>query len=223
MARLQWGLEGSKIFELGVQNGVLFVYDSKTKKYKKGVAWHGLTSAKITPEGGEETELTADNTKYASLTGVEKIKLGIEAYMYPEEFSECDGSAFVGGVRLSQQKRAMFAFSFQTKIGSDTDGIDKGYKIHLVYGCKAGVSERPYSSINDSPEAITFSWECSSTPQEVNVPNLTLNKTSYLTFDSTKISKEKMKYIEDLLYGSDTKESELPDINTLLNYMLTNG
>lgn len=218
--RLQWGEEGTKLFEAGVSQGVLYPYDAKRKTYGEGKAWVGLTSAKITPEGGEETELNADDTKYGGIIGTTKIKAGIEAYMYPLEFEECDGTASVNGVKLGQQERKKFAFSFKTKIGSDTEGLEKGYKIHLLYGCTAGVSERAYSTINDSPEAITFSWDISTTPQEIGEINgKKYNPTAYLCFDSTVLSPENMKKVEDVLYGSETAKASVKSAKEMLQLL----
>lgn len=218
MAKIKWGVEGTKLYETGVSNVVLYVYNTQTNAYNNGVGWDGVTSAKITPEGGEETDLYADNTKYAGLTGSVKVKAGIEAYMYPDEWVECDGTADIGGVEVGQQVRSKFGFTFRSEIGSDTAGLKKGYKIWVVYGCSAAVSERSYSTINDSPEAVTLSYDISTTPQEVgnDKSGRKLENSSYVCFNSLKISPENMKKIEDKLYGTESSEPTLPPLKELI-------
>lgn len=201
---LVWDQSGQRFYETGVEKGVLWVYDDGA--YQDGVAWNGLTSVSEKPSGAEPTALYADNIKYLNLISNEEFAATIEAYTYPDEFAECDGSAELAtGVVIGQQKRKTFAFSYQTKIGNDVDGNDKGYKIHIVYGCMAAPSEKGYSTINDSPEAITFSWEISTTPIEVSG----YKPTAIVTIDSTKVSDENMTKIKAKLYGSSENNSTL--------------
>lgn len=217
MTALQWDKTGERFYETGVNKGVLYVA-SDTGTYPKGVVWNGLTSVSQSPEGAESNPVYADNIKYLNLVSAEDFKASIEAYTYPVEFEECDGSKqLVEGVLVSQQARKSFGLSYQTRIGNDIEGTDKGYKIHLVYGCLAAPSERAYSTINDSPEAITFSWDVSTTAVEVGVPGF--KPTAHIVIDSTKTDAEKLKALEAVLYGSDSKEANLPlpkDVYTIL-------
>ena len=210
-AALTWDKVGERFYETGVSNGVLWVWDpianSGAGAFKDGVAWNGLTNVSEKPSGAEPTPLYADNIKYLNLISNEEFACTIEAYTYPDEFAECDGSAAIdanGGLIVGQQKRQMFAFSYQTKIGNDVDGNDKGYKIHIVYGCMAAPTEKGYATINDSPEAITFSWEVSTTPISVGDG---FRPTALLTIDSTKIADEKMTLIKNKIYGSSSNNS----------------
>ena len=206
MSKLTWDNIGERLFETGVKQGVLYPIQSDGK-YTKGVAWNGLTAVTESPSGAEATPLYADDIKYLNLLSNEEFGATIEAYTYPDEFAECDGSAeLVTGVMIGQQKRKVFGLCYRTTIGNDVDGNDHGYKLHLIYGCLAAPSEKAYSTINDSPEAITFSWEVTTTP--VNVTGF--KPTSQITIDSTKAAKEKMTAIEALLYGSEEKEPSLP-------------
>jgi hypothetical protein len=180
------------------------------------VAWNGLTAVTESPSGAEATALYADDTKYLNLTSAEEFGGTIEAYMYPDDFKACNGEAELAtGVSIGQQSRKPFGFCYRTTIGSDTDGNDHGYKLHLIYGALASVSEKAYATINDSPEAITFSWEFSTTPV-----NVTGHKpTSLLTIDSTKVDSAKLAALEAVLYGSDSEEARLPlpdEVVTLL-------
>lgn len=206
MSALIWDKVGERLFETGVDRGVLYPY--KQEAYQKGVVWNGLTNVNESPSGAEATPLWADNIKYLNLMSAEEFGATIEAYMYPDEFAECDGSAEIApGVTIGQQKRKMFGFSYRTKIGSDTEGNDKGYKIHLVYGALASPSDKSYGTINDSPEAITFSWTVTTTP--VNVTGF--KPTAHLVIDSTKVNDAaKMKAIEDVLYGTAVTDARLP-------------
>ena len=206
MAKLVWDKAGEHIYETGVSKGVLYVMgDNGT--YGDGVAWNGLISVTESPSGAEATALYADDIKYVNLLSNEEFGATIEAYTYPDEFAECDGSGTLAeGVLLGQQKRKVFGLCYRTTIGNDVDGNDHGYKLHLVYGCLAAPSEKAYSTINDNPDAITFSWEVTTTP--VNVTGF--KPTSQITIDSTKVAKEKMTAIEALLYGSEEKEPSLP-------------
>ena len=206
MSRLTWDNTGERLFETGVKNGVLYPIQAGGK-YTKGVAWNGLISVTESPSGAEATALYADDIKYVNLLSNEEFGATIEAYTYPDEFAECDGSGTLAeGVLLGQQKRKVFGLCYRTTIGNDVDGNDHGYKLHLVYGCLAAPSEKAYSTINDNPDAITFSWEVTTTP--VNVTGF--KPTSQITIDSTKVANEKMTAIEALLYGSEEKEPSLP-------------
>ena len=215
MSKIVWDAVGEHIFETGVRNGVLYLKD-ETGAYNTGVAWNGLTSVSESPEGAEPTDLYADDIKYLTLMSAENFKATIEAYTYPVEFEECDGSATIAnGVVIGQQSRKPFGLCYRTAIGNDTDGNEHGYKLHIVYGCQASPSEKQYSTINDSPEAITFSWEVSTTP--VNVTGK--KPTATLIIDSTKADKAKLTALEAILYGSEEKEPRLPlpdEITTLM-------
>ena len=205
MTKLNWDVQGERYYETGVSKGVLYPF--KEGKYSKGVAWNGLTAVTESPSGAEPTPLYADNIKYLNLLSNEEFAATVEAYTYPDEFEECDGSAeLAAGVSVGQQKRIPFGMSYVTKIGNDTDGQDYGYKIHLIYGALAKPSQKNYATINDNPEAITFSWELSTTP--VAVPNL--KPTACITIDSTKVGSDKLKKIEDKLYGTESEEATLP-------------
>ena len=205
MATLTWDVQGERYYETGVSKGVLYPF--KEGKYSKGVAWNGLTAVNESPSGAEPTPLYADNIKYLNLLSNEEFAATVEAYTYPDEFAECDGSAeLAAGVSVGQQKRIQFGLSYVTKLGNDTDGQDHGYKIHLIYGALAKPSQKNYATINDNPEAITFSWELSTTP--VAVPNL--KPTACITIDSTKVGSDKLKKIEDKLYGTASEEATLP-------------
>ena len=208
MAVITWDETGKRFYETGVDHGVLYPI-SEDGKYTPGVAWNGLTALTETPEGAEIEDLYADNIKYLSLLSAETFGGTIEAYTYPDEFMECDGSKeLAAGVVAYQQTRKTFGLCYRTVLGNDVDGNDKGYKLHLIYGCKASVSERAYSTINDSPEAITFSWEFKSTP--VTVSREGFKPTSCIIIDSTKVAKEKMTLLEKKLYGDVSIEPELP-------------
>lgn len=205
MAKLVWDETGKRLYETGVSKGVLYV-QSDDGTYGNGVAWNGLTAVNESPSGAEATPLYADDIKYLELTSTEEYGASIEAYTYPEEFEQCDGSAELGaGVTIGQQPRKAFGFCYRTLIGNDVNNNDYGYKIHIVYGAKAAPSEKAYQTVNDSPEAITFSWELTTTP--VNVEGH--KPTACVTIDSTKVEPAKLTSIEEALYGSDTKEPKL--------------
>lgn len=210
---LVWDQVGTRQYETGVDHGVLFPYG--TNSYSAGVAWSGLTGVTESPSGADSNTLYADNIEYLNLTAAEKFGATIEAYSYPDEFAECDGSAELApGVTIGQQTRKMFGFSYRTKIGNDVNE-DAGYKIHLVYGAKAAPSERAYATVNDSPEAITFSWEISTTPVAV----AGFKPTAHVEIDSTKTDSAKLTAFEAILYGSATAASRLPlpdEVKTLL-------
>ena len=195
---LKWDQTGERLYETGTKKGVLYVYNSTAKKYGAGVAWNGLTAVTESPSGAEATDLWADDMKYLSLRSAEQFGATVEAYTYPDEFGACDGSAEIAtGVIIGQQKRAMFGLSYVTTLGNDTENNDYGYKIHLVYGATASPSERSYATINDSPEAITFSWELTTTPVEVTG----FKPTALITIDSTKADATKLANLEDAIYG----------------------
>lgn len=210
MAALTWDGSGERLYETGVDRGVLYVM-STGGTYGTGVAWNGLTGVTESPSGAEETALYADNIKYVSLYSAEEFGATIEAYTYPDEFEACNGSAeLVDGVTIGQQTRKTFGFSYRTLIGNDTDGQNHGYKIHLVYGATASPSEKAYATVNDSPEAVTFSWEITTTP--VNVTGM--SPTASITIDSTKADPECLAALEAKLYGSEpsgTPTLPLPD------------
>ena len=206
MAKIVWDAIGEHTFETGVRNGVLYLQGAEGT-YNKGVAWNGLTSVSESPEGAEPTDLYADDVKYLTLMSAENFKATIEAYTYTPEFEECDGSATIAkGVVIGQQPRKPFGLCYRTAIGNDTDGNEHGYKLHIVYGCQASPSEKQYSTINDSPEAITFSWEVNTTPVNVNGKK----PTATLIIDSTKADKAKLTELEAILYGSEQQEPRLP-------------
>ena len=205
MAKLVWDKTGDRLYETGVKNGVLYIPTAGV--YSKGVAWNGLTAVTESPSGAEATALYADDTKYLSLMSAEEFGATIEAYTYPDEFAACDGSAeLADGVMIGQQKRSTFGLCYKTAIGNDTDGNDHGYKLHIIYGAMAAPSEKAYASINDSPEAITFSWEITTTP--VNVTGA--KPTASLVIDSTKADPSKLAALEDILYGKDGEPANEP-------------
>lgn len=213
---LVWDQTGERLYETGVSKGVLYPQGTDGK-YPKGVAWNGLTAVTESPSGGEPTPLYADDIKYLNILSTEEFAATIEAYTYPDEFAECDGSAsLIEGVMIGQQKRKAFGLCYRTALGNDVDGNDHGYKLHIIYGAVAKPSEKAYATVNDSPEAITFSWEVSTTP--VNVNNQ--KPTATVTIDSTKVGTTKMKVLEDVLYGNTSNDPKLPlpdEIITILN------
>lgn len=210
MAKLVWDKSGERLYETGVKQGVLYVQDT-TGTYPTGVAWNGLTAVTESPSGAEATALYADDIKYLNLVSAEELGGTIEAYMYPDEFAECDGSvALTPGMYIGQQDRKTFGLCYRTTLGNDTDSNNHGYKLHLIYGALAAPSEKAYATINDSPEAITFSWEFKTTP--VNVTNH--KPTASIVIDSTKVGAEKLAALEKILYGDDTGDGPrlpLPD------------
>lgn len=216
MAKLIWDATGERFYETGVKQGVLYVQEAG--EYPKGVAWNGLTAVTESPSGAEATALYADDTKYLNLMSTEEFGATVEAYTYPEEFEACDGSASLAkGVSIGQQKRKTFGLCYRTALGNDTDGSDYGYKLHMIYGALAAPSEKAYATINDSPEAITFSWELTTTPV-----NVTGHKpTASITIDSTKADKNKLEALEAILYGSESEEARLPLPDEIAELMAT--
>lgn len=207
MSKLVWDKIGEKYYETGVKNGVLYVFDSQTKKYGTGVAWNGLTAVTESPSGAEATALYADDIKYLNLRSVEEFGATIEAYTYPDEFKVCNGEAELAtGVIIGQQKRSTFGFCYRTTLGNDVEEGDYGYKLHIIYGATASPSEKAYATVNDSPEAITFSWEITTTPVEVAGHK----PTACITIDSTKVDAGKLAELETKLYGSESEEATLP-------------
>lgn len=206
MAKIVWDEAGKRFYETGVKNGVLFPQNN-LGAYQTGVAWNGLISISESPSGAEPDPIYADDIKYLNLTSVEEFGATIEAYTYPEEFSACDGTAEIStGINVGQQRRNAFGLAYRTVLGNDTSGEEYGYKIHLIYGAKASPSEKAYQTINDSPEAITFSWEVTTTP--VNVAGF--KPTASLVIDSTKVDSVKLAAFEAILYGDATNEARLP-------------
>lgn len=217
MSKLVWDKTGERYYETGVKNGVLYIPTEGV--YSKGVAWNGLTAVTESPSGAEATALYADDMKYLSLYSAEEFGATIEAYTYPDEFAQCDGSAeLTKGVSIGQQTRKTFGLCYRTTVGNDTNGNDYGYKLHMIYGCMASPSEKAYNTINDTPEAITFSWEVTTTPVSV----AGFKPTASITIDSTKADPTKLAELEDILYGKDGEpgsEARLPlpdEIKTLM-------
>lgn len=206
MSKIVWDESGKRFYETGVKNGVLYVQD-EGGNYPKGVAWNGLTAVTESPSGAEATELYADDMKYLEIRSAETFGATIEAYTYPEEFEVCDGSAAIAkGVNAGQQDRKPFGLCYRTVVGNDVQGNALGYKLHLIYGAVASPSEKAYSTINDSPEAITFSWEVTTTP--VNLDGF--KPTACITIDSTKVEPSKLAELEKKLFGDTSTEAQLP-------------
>ena len=218
MAALVWDQTGEKIYETGVDHGVLYIPNA-LGVYANGYAWNGLTSVSESPSGAEPTAQYADNIKYLNLVSAEEFGATIEAFTYPDEFGQCDGSAApVEGVLLGQQGRRSFGLAYRTLVGNDLEGTDFGYKLHLIYGATARPSEKAYNTVNDSPEAITFSWELSTTPVSVTG----FKPTASITIDSTKTDATDLAALETILYGAAATEPRLPlpdEVLTLLGYV----
>lgn len=214
MSKLVWDAVGERLYETGTKHGVL--YPLVNKAYPKGVAWNGLTAVTASPEGADATDLYADDIKYLTLRAAENFKCTIEAYTYPDEWAACDGSATVApGVKIGQQPRTQFGFIWTSVLGNDTDLDNHGYIIHLVWGGSAAPSEKAYQTINDSPEAITFSWEVDTIPVEVEG----YKPTAYMEIDSTKVDAAKLAALEAILYGSESTEARLPLPNEIINLL----
>lgn len=218
MSKLVWDQTGEKYYETGVDRGVVYPKDG-SGAYPEGFAWNGLTAVNESPSGAESTPLYADNAKYLELTSAEEFGGTIEAYTYPDEFAACDGSAdLVKGVSAMQQDRQHFGFCYRTLVGNDTTGTKHGYKIHLVYDAVAKPSSRDNSTVNDSPEAVTMSWEFSTTPVTIKADGF--KPTAHLIVNSTKLSPAKLSKLEDILYGSESAKARLPlpdEIISLVN------
>ena len=207
MPRIEWDKMGTRYYENGVDQAVLYPVDSNGT-YTNGVAWNGLTSVSESPSGADANKLWADNMNYLTLYGIEEFGASIEAYTYPDEFAECDGSrSLMAGVTIGQQSRKGFGLCYRTKVGNDTVGNDFAYKLHLIYGCRASPSDRSYETINDSPDAISFSWEITTTPVNVKIGDTVYQPTASLIIDSreftTEALKAKLTGLEDVLYGTD--------------------
>lgn len=199
MSKIVWDQTGDRLYETGVKQGVLYP-QATGGTYPKGVAWNGLTTVTESPSGAEASPLYADDIKYLNLLSVEEFGATIEAYTYPDEFAACNGEAEIAeGVSIGQQKRGTFGLSYKTTLGNDVDGNDYGYKLHIIYGALAAPSEKAYATINDTPEAITFSWEVTTTPVAVNG----FKPTASITIDSTKVDSAKLAALEVILYGKD--------------------
>lgn len=217
--RIKWDEAGKRLYETGVKMGVLYVQDD-SGSYPKGVAWNGLTNVQESPSGGEATSLYADDVKYLDLMSAEEFSATIEAYTYPDEFAECDGSKEIApGMFVGQQSRKSFGFCYRTVLGNDIQSNDYSYKIHIVYGCKASPSEKSYASINDSPDANTFSWEAKGTPVSVASDDGSVKPTATIVIDASKFVESpnegqgklaNLKRLEDILYGSSEADARLP-------------
>lgn len=206
MAKLEWDKVGEHFYETGVDHAVLYLRDSGGK-YSNGYAWSGVTSISESPSGAEASAQYADNQKYLTLISAEEFGMTIEAFTFPSEFDACNGEVEAAdGVRIGQQKRSTFGLSYRTKVGNDVDGQDKHYKLHLVYGCTASPSERAYATVNESPEAMTFSWEVSTNPENVAGKK----PTSLITIDSREADPTKLKQLETMLYGDNDTQPKLP-------------
>lgn len=215
MARIKWDSIGERVYETGVDHGVLYLQNEEGE-FDNGVAWNGLVSVNESPTGAEANPQYADNIKYLNLYSAEEFGATIEAFTYPDEFAICDGTAEIAdGVRLAQQSRRQFGFSYRTLIGNDLSGTDHGYKLHLVYNAMASPSEKAYNTINDSPEAITFSWEVTTTPIAVGeIDGVQYRPTALVTIDSTSADTDSLALLEALLYGDDDAEAAVPTLPT---------
>jgi len=220
MSRLTWNEAGSRHYETGTRNGVLYLRDADGA-YARGVSWNGLTGVTQSPSGADPSPIYADDIKYLVLLSLEEFGATVTAYTYPDEFKECDGTIEIApGVYAGQQARKTFGLSYRTVLGNDIELDNYGYKLHLIYGAVASPSEKAYSTINDSPEAIEFSWELTTTPVDIIHPAFPeIRPTSLLTFDSTKVDPALMRELEDILYGTASTEAYLPlpeEVLTLL-------
>lgn len=214
MSKIIFDNTGEKIYETGVDHCVLYVRDGNT--YQTGVAWNGITAINESPSGAEATPIYADNIKYLNIVSGEDFGATIEAYTYPDEFTECDGSAeIVAGVKIGQQTRKPFALCYRTLIGNDVAGTGHGYKLHFIYNAQAAVSAKNYKTINESPEAMSFSWEISTTPEVVEG----FKPTATVTVDSTKVDSTKLKALEDKIYGTEDSEPTMPTISEIVSLL----
>jgi hypothetical protein len=214
MSKIIFDNTGEKIYETGVDHCVLFVRDGNT--YQTGVAWNGITAINESPSGAEATPIYADNIKYLNIVSGEDFGATIEAYTYPDEFTECDGSAeIIEGVKIGQQTRKPFALCYRTLIGNDVAGTGHGYKLHFIYNAQAAVSAKNYKTINESPEAMSFSWEISTTPEVVEG----FKPTATVTVDSTKVDSTKLKALEDKIYGTESSEPTMPTISEIVSLL----
>jgi len=219
MPRLEWDKAGQKLYETGVDQCVLYTQNSDGT-YATGVAWNGITAINQSASGGDTNDLYADNIKYLSLRAAENYGATIEAYTYPEEFAACDGSAEIApGVYAGQQARKSFGYSYRTLIGNDTDGDSHGYKLHIVYNATVSPSEKSYGTVNESPDAINFSWEVSTTPVAVEG----FKPTAHIEIDSTKVDSAKLTTLENMLYGGESAEATLPTPAQVISTMGPSG
>lgn len=206
--KIEWDKTGERLYETGVDRCVLYPMNRETNAYDHGVAWNGITGVTESPSGAEPTAMWADNTKYLNIMSAEEFGVTVEAYTYPDEFAICDGSAQLAkGIIAGQQNRTTFGLAYRTLVGNDVANNDYGYKLHLVYGCLASPSERSYETVNDSPEAITFSWEVTTTPVAVSD---TIKPTSVITINSKDLTETQLAAIENALYGTETEDPYLP-------------
>lgn len=217
MAKLEWDKTGDRFYETGVDRGVLYIQKADGT-YDSGVVWNGLTAVTEKPDGAEPNDLYADNIKYASLRSAETFGATIEAYMYPEEFAQCDGSATIStGVYIGQQTRKPFGFCYRTLIGNDTaTDTDDGYKLHIIYNATASPSEKNHETVNDSPDAVTMSWDLDTTPVAFETYS-TYKPTATITIDSTKCDSAKLKNLEDTLYGTANLDPHLPSPDEIVD------
>lgn len=210
MSKLAWDQVGEKVYETGVDRGVLYLPDAQGD-YVSGYAWNGLTTVTESPSGAESNKQYADNRVYANLLSAEEFGCTIEAFTYPDEFEQCDGTAVVNGVSIGQQSRKAFGFAYRTLVGNDVDGTDFGYKLHLVYGALAAPSEKSHATVNDSPELVTFSWEVSTTAVDVGMVNgENFKPTATLTVPSNRVDSDALASLEDILYGTAGADPRLP-------------
>lgn len=217
--KLIWDNVGDRFYETGTSQGVLY-HQGENGTYPSGVVWNGLTGVTESPSGAEPSPLYADNIKYLNLTSTEEFGATVEAYTYPDEFAECDGSADIAkGVSIGQQPRKAFGLSYKTIIGNDLEGDDHGYKLHIIYNAKASPTDKSYTTVSDSPDAITFSWELTTTP--LTIPGF--KPTANITIDSTKVDATKLQELETILYGSEEEEARLPLPSEIVNIMGTAG
>lgn len=228
MARLKWDESGTKLYETGVDRGVLFLKSATGNTYEPGVAWNGLTGVTESPSGAEDTTLWADNIKYLTLKSAEEFGLTIECYTYPDEWAECDGALSpVAGMTIGQQPRRKFGFCYRTLHGNDNEGNDAGYKLHFVYNCSASPSERAYATVNDSPDAITFSYEVTCLPETVGtINNVEYKPTCVITVDSLTVDPAKLTKLENWVYGTDgsgtTTNAQMPSPAKIYELLTSN-